>query len=53
MVASLLDSAELAPVMGTIAGDDTILIMLRPTYSSDETVEALSGLVDNLSNKLA
>lgn len=48
MVASIIDSAQLAPVMGTIAGDDTILIMLRPSFTTAQTFDALESLVDGL-----
>jgi transcriptional regulator of arginine metabolism len=47
MVASVIDAATLAPIIGTIAGDDTILIILRPGFSNDDVVKALSPLAQD------
>ncbi len=46
MVASIIDAAALPQIMGTIAGDDTILIIIRPKYCATEVYDALGTLVD-------
>jgi transcriptional regulator of arginine metabolism len=48
MVAAIIDAASLAPIMGTIAGDDTIMLILRPAFSNAKVYEALATLVDGL-----
>lgn len=48
MVAAVIDDAQLRPIMGTIAGDDTVLLMLRPTFSKDDTTKELSALISDL-----
>jgi transcriptional regulator of arginine metabolism len=40
-IASDLDSHELPEVMGTIAGDDTILVIPRMGYKTEQVAEAL------------
>lgn len=43
-LASALDKAELTEVMGTIAGDDTVLVITREAARSNELVQRLLGL---------
>jgi transcriptional regulator of arginine metabolism len=44
-VCSLLDSLEWSEVMGTIGGDDTILIICRTKTQSEAVVGAILGLL--------
>lgn len=48
MVAAVIDEAQLSPIIGTIAGDDTVLLILRPIYSNDFTTMELSALISDL-----
>lgn len=48
MVAAMIDDTMLPPIMGTIAGDDTVLLMLRPAYNNEDTTKALSSLISGL-----
>ncbi len=43
-----IDSSDLPQVLGTIAGDDTIFIVVREGCSRQEVIEALSKVVPNL-----
>lgn len=43
-LASALDKAELSEVMGTIAGDDTVLVITRESARSNELVQRLLDL---------
>ncbi|KNX37353.1 arginine repressor [Luteipulveratus halotolerans] len=43
-LASAIDHADLAPVMGTIAGDDTILLMTRAGHSGADLADLLLDL---------
>ena len=43
-LASALDHAELAPVMGTIAGDDTILVVTRAGHTGQQLADLLLDL---------
>jgi transcriptional regulator of arginine metabolism len=51
MVAACIDNAQLPPIMGTIAGDDTILLMLRRRYSEDDTTFAIATLAPDILRK--
>jgi transcriptional regulator of arginine metabolism len=51
MVAACIDEAKLPPVMGTIAGDDTILIMLRRRFSEDDTTFSLATIAPDILRK--
>ena len=43
-LASSLDKAELGDVLGTIAGDDTVLVISRDPAGGDDVVRRLVGL---------
>ena len=51
-VASLIDHQMVFPVIGTIAGDDTILLILRLGASPDEVLDALVPLFPEIKNRL-
>lgn len=52
MVAALIDAANPEAIAGTIAGDDTIFLMLRPAYAGPDVVEALDSLLPGTATKL-
>ena len=43
-----IDSSDIPQILGTIAGDDTIFIVLREGTSKQELTEALSKVVPNM-----
>ena len=43
-----IDSSDLPQILGTIAGDDTIFIVLREGCTKHEATEALSKVVPNM-----
>ena len=51
-VASLIDHHMIYPVIGTIAGDDTILLIVRAGVSSDDVLDALTPLFPEIKNRL-
>ena len=51
-VAVLIDNNMVFPVVGTIAGDDTILLILREDASSDDVLDALVPLFPDIKNRL-
>lgn len=51
MIASIIDGAAFKSVIGTIAGDDTVLIIVREGNSHEAVVEELSKMFVGL-NKL-
>lgn len=51
-VAVLLDRQSTGPVIGTIAGDDTILVILRAGASSGEALKALSSILPGIEQHL-
>lgn len=51
MIASIIDEGRLSEVMGTLAGDDTILLVLREGFSHDDVAESLGGMFKGIDNK--
>ena len=43
-----IDGGDLPPVLGSIAGDDTIFIVIREGFSQEEVIEALSQVIPNI-----
>ena len=51
-IASFIDHQEQVPVIGTIAGDDTLLMILPVGRSASEVMEALIPLFPEIQNRL-
>ena len=51
-VATCIDSSQLSEIAGTIAGDDTILVIPREGYTQKEILNALGSVVPDIENKL-
>jgi len=51
-VATYIDSSRLAEIAGTIAGDDTILVIPREGYTQNEILKALGSVIPNFESKL-
>jgi transcriptional regulator of arginine metabolism len=51
-VATYIDSSRLAEIAGTVAGDDTILVIPREGYTQKEIMKALESVIPNIENKL-
>ena len=51
-VASFIDRHPSRPIMGTLAGDDTVLLLLRQGYTPQECLQALESSIPNLSRYL-
>lgn len=43
-----IDGSDLPPVLGSIAGDDTIFIVIKEGYTQQEVISALSEVVPNI-----
>ena len=50
-VAVLIDNHMIFPVLGTIAGDDTILLILREGSSPQGVLDALTSLFPDIKNR--
>ena len=50
-VAIVIDSQLVVPVLGTIAGDDTILLILREGSSVNEVLDALTPVFPEIKNR--
>ncbi len=50
--AAVIDSANPYEILGTIAGDDTILIVRRETTSKNDLLNALRSIMPKLKDKL-
>lgn len=48
-IAYNIDNSDIPQIIGTIAGDDTIFIVIRQGVTQDEVVKALSEVVPNMS----
>lgn len=51
MVASVIDNALSHKIMGTIAGDDTILIVLRAETEADEILAEIERIIPGISSR--
>ena len=51
MVAAIIDASSLPGVAGTIAGDDTIMLVIQDGVSRDSMVKTLGALFAGLENK--
>ena len=51
MIASIIDGSGMKEVMGTLAGDDTILLIVREGFSHDDVSGSLSRLFKGVENK--
>lgn len=48
MVGAIIDASHPETVMGTIAGDDTVLVVLRESFSRVEVVASLSAVLPGI-----
>ncbi|HYQ57319.1 MAG TPA: ArgR family transcriptional regulator [Draconibacterium sp.] len=51
-IAAVIDAASTWEILGTVAGDDTILIIQREGISKNDLTEALIKILPKLKNKL-
>lgn len=51
-IATYIDSSQLAELAGTVAGDDTILVIPREGYTQKEILNALRSVIPDIENKL-
>ena len=47
-IAYNIDNSQLDEILGTIAGDDTIFIVIKQDVSKEEVIDALSKVVPNM-----
>lgn len=50
VIAAILDSSHLPSVMGTVAGDDTVLLVIRDGFTRSEVVESLSQVLPGIAH---
>jgi transcriptional regulator of arginine metabolism len=51
-VATFIDGSRLAEIAGTVAGDDTILVIPREGYTQQEIIRALGSVIPGIESKL-
>ncbi len=51
-LASMIDSANLREVAGTIAGDDTLLLIARPLYKNTQVLDSLGAVIPGIEEKI-
>lgn len=51
MIASIIDGSAQKEIMGTLAGDDTIMMMVREGFSHDDVCESLGKLFKGIEEK--
>lgn len=51
-IAAVIDKANSWEILGTVAGDDTILIIMKEGISKIDLINALIGIMPNLKGKL-
>lgn len=47
-IAYNIDNSSIDEIIGTIAGDDTIFIVIREGYSKDSVIEGLRAVISNI-----
>jgi transcriptional regulator of arginine metabolism len=52
-IASLIDNAKPNEILGTIAGDDTIMLVIREGFQKEDIINSLILIMPNLKNKFA
>lgn len=52
VVAAILDASVTDVLMGTLAGDDTVLLILRERYSRASVIKSLSAVLPGIENKI-
>ncbi|MCL1821695.1 MAG: ArgR family transcriptional regulator [Prolixibacteraceae bacterium] len=51
-IAAVIDNASLWEILGTIAGDDTILLILRESVAHQEIIAVLKKIIPMLNDKI-
>lgn len=51
-MASLIDHHPSHPILGTVAGDDTVLLILRQGFTSAQTIDALEKIIPDIKTHL-
>ena len=51
MIASVIDESHLPEIMGTLAGDDTILLAVREGFTHEDVARSLAGIFKGIENK--
>jgi transcriptional regulator of arginine metabolism len=51
-VATYIDNSQLAEIAGTVAGDDTILVIPREGYTQKDILKTLGSVIPDIENKL-
>lgn len=48
VVGAILDASHAAAIMGTIAGDDTVLLVLRDSFTRSDVMDSLSAVLPGI-----
>ncbi len=51
-IADYIDKADIHEILGTIAGNDTVMVVIREGFNHKQVVEAMRNSLPELSNKL-
>jgi len=51
-VATFIDNSQLPGIAGTVAGDDTIMVIPREGYTQKDILKALESVIPGIENKL-
>ncbi len=51
-IADAIDKSEMNEILGTVAGNDTVIAVLREGYSSDQVINAIGNFLPELKGKL-
>lgn len=51
VVGAMLDASSCEVIMGTVAGDDTVLLVLREQYTQAQVLRSLSNIIPGLESK--
>lgn len=52
VAASMIDNRQLRGIIGTLAGDDTVLLVLHENFSRENVIKILSDIIPDIKNRV-
>ncbi|MBQ2566345.1 MAG: hypothetical protein II552_04240 [Bacteroidales bacterium] len=52
MISAMMDGKNMDSVAGTVAGDDTVILVVRSRHTPGEVVRELSGIFPDITKKI-
>ena len=52
MTAAIIDAKASETIIGTLAGDDTVILVIREGFSREQVISSLSAVIPGIENKI-